>query len=230
MLARAAPAKRFMDACQDGMSLVPTIQEAFHALQQAAGKCAVTGGLPEMSRWTRHYGKGTSRCLGYLVAFQSLGVLQATAAEASEEAAVEMGSCGRLYKVLPFNENAQQCIGGHMSVGTALRDCVASRLPRTALEYEECADLLTKMMPGSSRGGYVKKWLARCLIVTAMGRKGVTLHLAQPGWPAEYLLAQSPLRLSEMFPDQCGHLRGKGRRQSTVQARASVQAVLSHLL
>jgi len=213
------------------VSPVPSIQEAFHALQLTAGKCAVAGGLPKLGLWTRHYGKGTSRCLGYLVAFQSLGVLQASAAGTEEGAdAVAMGSCGRSYKVLPLNEHAERNIGAHMSVGVAWRDCVLHRPPRTALEYGECADLLTKMMPGRCKGGYVKKWLARCLIVTAMDRKGVTLHLAQPGWPAEYLLAQTPQSLSLMFPDQCGHLLGKGRAQSTVQAVTNnMPAALSHL-
>ena len=105
-----------------------------------------------------------------------------------------------------------------MSVGTAWRDCILPRLPRTALEYGECVDHLTKMMPSTAKVGYVKKWLARCLIVTAMGSSGATLHLAQSGWPAEHLLAQSPPRLSQMFPDQCRHLLAKRRRQLTVQA------------
>lgn len=199
------------------MSPVPSIKEAFLALQLAARKCADAGGLPEMSQWTRHYGKGTSRCLGYLVAFQSLGVLRASAAGATHDT-MEMGSCGKLYTVQPFNENAKRSIGDLMSVGTAWRDCVLPRLPRTALEYGECVDHLMKMMPGPAKVGYVKKWLARCLIVTAMGSGGVTLHVAQPGWPAEHLLAQSPPRLSQMFPDQCGHLLAKRRRQMTVQA------------
>ena len=45
-----------------------------------------------------------------------------------------------------------------MSVGTAWRDCVLPRLPRTALEYGECVDHLMKMMPGPAKVGYVKKW------------------------------------------------------------------------
>ena len=198
---------RFVEACKS-MKAEPTPKAAWEALRATA---RASEGI-DLEDWVLHYGKGVSRSLGYLVALRQFKVVLPPEMRDQWPPKAKTlllgraaGGKGKLYALCVWSPEAESVIASYMDMGRTLRDSVLPRIPRTFLDYEACAKGLMKHAPGVD--GYVARWTARSLLVTAMAFCKVTLSAtaAGTGWPA-YIEAEEPSRLSKVFPDQLEHL------------------------
>ena len=198
---------RFIAACKS-MKAEPTPRAAWEALRATA---KASEGI-DLENWVLHYGKGVSRSLGYLVALRQFKVvLPVEMRDKWPHKAKTLllgraaGGKGKLYALCKWSSEAESVITAYMDMDRTLQDGILTRMPRTFLDYEACARSLTKHAPGLD--GYVARWTARSLIVTAMALSQITLSATGAGtaWPA-HVEAEKPSRLSKMFPDQMEHL------------------------
>ncbi len=133
-------------------------QMVFKALQRTATNAQGV----DLQQWVAHYGKGVSRCLGFLVFLREMHVVSPPAWKPRWPKNARVVTLGRAnagqgqgYALLPFGEPAMSAITAFMNAGIALRESCVPRPPRTLLDYGEAVRLLMRKLGG--RTGYVRR-------------------------------------------------------------------------